>query len=413
MQDITKESQVYDFAIIGGGIIGMSVAMQLKEKLPDASVVVLDKENGLAEHQTGHNSGVIHAGVYYTPNTLKARFCYEGNRLTREFCDNNGIKYDICGKLLVATNELEMERMEALWTRTEANGLERYRLDAAQLREREPNIVGLGGIYFPSSGIVSYREVTRVMGRRFEEKGGKICLGAEVFELGEYSDHVQIKTTRGRFAARYLISCPGLMSDRVVKMLGIEPDFVICPFRGEYYRLAPKYNQVVKHLIYPVPDPSMPFLGVHLTRMIDGSVTVGPNAVLAFIREGYKKTDMCFLEMAQMAAHPGIRKVLRTHFRAGLSEMKNSLFKSGYLKLVNKYCPVIKKDDLLPYPAGVRAQAVSNDGRLIEDFIFVKTRRSVNVCNAPSPAATSALPIGRHILEQVDEMIAQSSSQAV
>ena len=173
-----------------------------------------------------------------------------------------------------------MERMEALWTRTEANGLERYRLDAAQLREREPNIVGLGGIYFPSSGIVSYREVTRVMGRRFEEKGGKICLGAEVFELGEYSDHVQIKTTRGRFAARYLISCPGLMSDRVVKMLGIEPDFVICPFRGEYYRLAPKYNQVVKHLIYPVPDPSMPFLGVHLTRMIDGSVTVGPNAVL-------------------------------------------------------------------------------------------------------------------------------------
>ncbi len=401
---------MYDFAIIGGGIIGMSVAMQLKQKLPDASIVVLEKEDGLARHQTGHNSGVIHAGVYYTPGTLKAKFCYEGNKLTREFCDHNGIKYDICGKLLVATNELEMERMEALWQRTADNGLERYRLNAQELKEREPNVVGLGGIYFPSSGIVSYTEVTNVMGRRFTEAGGKIVLGAEVYEIGEYSDHVQIKTTQGRFGTRYMISCSGLQSDRIVKMLGIEPDFVICPFRGEYYQLAPKHNQVVKHLIYPIPDPSMPFLGVHLTRMIDGSVTVGPNAVLAFIREGYKKTDMCFLEMGQMIAHKGIRKVLKTHFKAGVQEMKNSIMKSGYLKLVNKYCPIIAKDDLMPYPAGVRAQAVSNDGELIEDFIFVNTNRTVNVCNAPSPAATSALPIGRHILGQVEQMIAKTGT---
>lgn len=396
---------MYDFAIIGGGIIGMSVAMQLKQKLPDASIVVLEKETGLARHQTGHNSGVIHAGVYYTPGTLKAKFCYEGNKLTKEFCDNNGIKYDICGKLLVATNELEMERMEALWKRTEDNGLERYRLDAQELREREPNIVGLGGIYFPSSGIVSYTQVTNTMGKRFEQAGGKIVLGAEVFAINEYKDHVQVKTTKGRFPARYMISCSGLMSDRIVKMLGIEPDFVICPFRGEYYQLAPKHNSVVKHLIYPIPDPTMPFLGVHLTRMIDGSVTVGPNAVLAFTREGYKKSDMCFLEMAQMVAHKGIRTVLKNHFKAGMFEMKNSLIKGGYLKLVNKYCPSIAKDDLMPYPAGVRAQAVSNDGELIEDFIFVNTDRTVNVCNAPSPAATSALPIGKHILEKVFSMI--------
>lgn len=396
---------IYDFIIIGGGIIGMSVAMQLKNKLPDATIAVLEKEESAGKHQTGHNSGVIHAGVYYTPGSLKAKFCFEGNKATKAFCDENGIKYDICGKLLVATNSLEMERMKALWERTEANGLERTWLDSQQLKEKEPNITGLGGIFFPSSGIVSYVEVTQTMAKRFQEKGGKIFYNTEVIGLTEHSLGMVIKTSNQKFESRYLITCSGLMSDRIVKMLDMQPEFTICPFRGEYYQLTPKHNDIVKHLIYPIPDPDVPFLGVHLTRMIDGSVTVGPNAVLGFKREGYKKSDICINDIMEMLGHSGIRKVIYKHLKTGLQEMKNSFCKDGYLKLVQKYCPSLTKQDLLPYPAGVRAQAVSNSGELIEDFLFVTTKNSVHVCNAPSPAATSAIPIGSHILEKVQEML--------
>ncbi|KAA0010749.1 L-2-hydroxyglutarate oxidase [Billgrantia pellis] len=397
---------MYDFLIIGGGILGLSTAMQLIERYPDKKILLLEKERGPAQHQTGHNSGVIHAGVYYTPGSLKARFCLEGNRATREFCDRHAIPYEICGKLLVATNEQEMQRMEALWERTAANGLEREWLSAGALLEREPEIAGLGAIFVPSSGIVSYARVAEAMAEEFQRHGGQIRYEQAVSGIEERSSEVIVTTARGgEFSSRYLISCSGLMADRIVRLLGRKPGFTICPFRGEYYRLPDRLSGIVNHLIYPIPDPSMPFLGVHLTRMIDGSVTVGPNAVLALKREGYHKRDVSLADLSGMLADPGILKVLGRHLRPGLREMKNSLWRRGYLEEVRKYCPSLTLDDLEPWPAGVRAQAVSRDGRLIDDFLFVNTRRTVNVCNAPSPAATSALPIGRHILEKVSEMV--------
>ncbi|MFG6138109.1 L-2-hydroxyglutarate oxidase [Halomonas sp. B23F22_10] len=398
---------MYDFIIIGGGILGMSTAMQLQQAYPDRRMLVLEKESEPACHQTGHNSGVIHAGVYYTPGSLKARFCLEGNRATKAFCDAHEIPYDSCGKLLVATNDLEMQRMQALWERTEANGLEREWLGPEALAEREPNITGVGGIFVPSSGIVDYRAVTRAMAAEFERLGGEIRYGAEVEGLEERRQEVVVTTAAGEFRGRYLVTCSGLMADRVVRMLGRDPGFTICPFRGEYYRLPERHNAIVNHLIYPIPDPSMPFLGVHLTRMIDGSVTVGPNAVLAFKREGYRRRDVSPVDLARMFTDPGILRVLGRNLRPGLVEMKNSLHKRGYLELVRKYCPSLTLEDLEPYPAGVRAQAVSRDGRLIDDFLFVNTPRTVNVGNAPSPAATSALPIGAHIVAKVKELVGE------
>ncbi|MCK2184145.1 L-2-hydroxyglutarate oxidase [Halomonas getboli] len=396
---------MYDFIIIGGGILGMSTAMQLKQAYPDRRMLVLEKEREPACHQTGHNSGVIHAGVYYTPGSLKARFCLEGKRATKAFCDAHDIPYDSCGKLLVATNDLEKQRMQALWERTEANGLEREWLGPEALAEREPNITGVGGIFVPSSGIVDYRAVTRAMAGEFERMGGEIRYGAKVTGLEERRQEVVASTSLGEFSGRYLVTCSGLMADRVVRMLGQDPGFTICPFRGEYYRLPERHNAIVNHLIYPIPDPSMPFLGVHLTRMIDGSVTVGPNAVLAFKREGYRKRDISPLDLARMFTDPGILRVLGRNLRPGLAEMKNSLHRRGYLELVRKYCPSLTLEDLEPYPAGVRAQAVSRDGKLVDDFLFVNTSRTVNVGNAPSPAATSALPIGAHIVAKVKELV--------
>lgn len=398
---------MYDFVITGGGIIGMSTAMQLIALYPDARIALLEKEAGPACHQTGRNSGVIHAGVYYTPGSLKAQFCLAGNRATKAFCDENAIRYDTCGKMLVATSPLEMERMQALWDRTAANGIEREWLSGAELREREPNITGLGGIFVPSSGIVSYREVAVAMAKRFQQQGGEVIFNAEVSALKEHASGVVIHTRDGReFEALTLIACAGLMADRLVKMLGIDPGFIICPFRGEYFRLAPEHNQIVNHLIYPIPDPAMPFLGVHLTRMIDGSVTVGPNAVLAFKREGYRKSDLSLTDMLEILGSTGIRRVLQNNLLSGLSEMKNSLCRSGYLRQVQKYCPSLTLKDLHPWPAGVRAQAVSPEGKLIDDFLFITTPRTIHTCNAPSPAATSAIPIGAHIVSKVQTLLA-------
>lgn len=407
---MATETPMYDYIIIGGGILGLSTAMQLIRAYPDKKMLLVEKEDGPARHQTGHNSGVIHAGVYYTPGSLKARFCLEGNLATKAFCDEHSIAYDECGKLLVATNDLELQRMKALWERTEANGLERYWLTAEELNEREPNITGVGGIFVPSSGIVNYAEVAAAMGREFEAAGGEIRYNTSVTGLNERTNEVVVSTSQGDFSTRYMVSCSGLMADRVVRMLDIEPDFTICPFRGEYFRLPTQHNQIVNHLIYPIPDPSMPFLGVHLTRMIDGSVTVGPNAVLAWKREGYRKTDISFSDTLAMLRHRGIRQVLKDNLRPGLSEFKNSLYKKGYLQQVRKYCPSLTLADLEPYPAGVRAQAVSNDGKLVDDFLFVNTPRTVNVCNAPSPAATSAIPIGAYIVEKVKQQVGDSAA---
>ena len=392
---------MYDFIIVGGGILAMSTAMQLIKAHPGQKILVVEKEDGPAQHQTGRNSGVIHAGVYYTPGSLKARFCREGNRTTKAFCDEHQIPYEQCGKLLVATNELEMQRMQALWHRTEANGLERQWLNTTELREAEPNIIGLGGILVPSSGIVDYSKIAEVMAAEFVKEGGEIHYSCPVTGLEEKANEVIVKTSSGDFKTKFMISCAGLMADRIVQMLGKTPEFAICPFRGEYFQLPAQHNNIVNHLIYPIPDPSMPFLGVHLTRMIDGSVTVGPNAVLAWKREGYLKGDFSLSDTISMLLNPGIRKALKDNIRPGLIEMKNSLYKKGYLNEVRKYCPSLTLADLQPHPAGVRAQAISRDGKLIDDFLFVNTKRTSNVCNAPSPAATSAIPIGQHIVQEI------------
>ncbi len=394
-------TEQYDYLIIGGGIVGLSTAWQLQQQCPDKRIVLLEKESVFAQHQTGHNSGVIHAGVYYAPGSLKAEFCREGVQKTIQFCQDNDIKYDQCGKLLVATNPLEHERMLALYERCHQNQLDVELLDGAQLKEREPNIQGLGAILVKTTGIVDYRQVCNKMAERFREAGGQTLLNTQVTAMEEDNDEIRVQTNQGTFHCRYLICCSGLMADRMTRMLGIETDFQIVPFRGEYYRLPEDKNDVVKHLIYPIPDPDLPFLGVHLTRMIDGSVTVGPNAVQGWKREGYGKINISPTDIWDMVRFPGFWRVLKKHLFTGLVETKNSLWKPGYLKLVQKYCPSVKLQDLEPYPAGIRAQAVLKDGTLVHDFLFAESQRSLHVCNAPSPAATSAIPIGRHIVERV------------
>lgn len=394
---------MYDFIVVGGGIVGMSTAMQLATARPGAKIAVVEKESGPAQHQTGHNSGVIHAGIYYTPGSLKAKFCLAGNSATRAFCDQHQIPYLQCGKLLVATSALEMKRMAALWERTAANGLTCHWLDSNEISQCEPNIRGLGGILVPDSGIVNYRAITEKTAERVGQQGGEIHYHAEVIGIDERHDAITVHTTRGDFQGKLMVSCAGLMADRIVKMLGQTPDFIICPFRGEYYLLDHRHDTLVNHLIYPIPDPATPFLGVHLTRTIEGRVTIGPNAVLAMKREGYRKTDFSLKDVSEMMSHPGVLKVLTNHFLPGINEMKNSLSKRNYLQTVQKYCPRVTLEDLTPYPAGVRAQAISREGKLVDDFLFVHTPRSVNVCNAPSPAATSAIPIGAHIVALVYE----------
>lgn len=400
---------IYDFIVIGAGIIGMSTAWQLQRSFPGSSVLVLEKENGPALHQTGRNSGVIHAGVYYAPGSLKAEFCREGNIATKAFCAEQGINYDVCGKLLVATNDLELERMAALITRCAENRIPVELLSAGQLKAAEPNISGSGALLVPSTGIVSYTDITRRLVELVVQGGGEVLFGNNVVALAEQADRITVWTGKGSYEGRYLVACAGLMADRVVGMLGLKPDFKIIPFRGDYYQLGAEHNRIVNHLIYPIPDPELPFLGVHLTRMIDGSVTVGPNAVLAFKREGYHKFDFSLGDTIEMLTYPGLIRVLCNNFRVSLQELKNSLSREGYLQLVRKYCPSLTVADLHDYPAGIRAQAVTAGGDLVHDFLFVATGRALVVCNAPSPAATSAIPIGRHIVELVNKKLATGS----
>jgi L-2-hydroxyglutarate oxidase len=392
---------IYDFIVIGAGIIGISTARELQKKFPGMSVLVLEKEKGPALHQTGRNSGVIHAGVYYQPGSLKAKFCKEGNIATKAFCAEHGIRFEECGKLLVATGELELERMAGLITRSAENQIPIEVLSAQQLKEAEPNISGVGAILVPSTGIVSYAAVTRKMVELVEQGGGEVRFGSNVVAIAEQPDKITVWTGKGCIEGRYLVACAGLMADRVVGMMGIRPQFKIIPFRGDYFLLGSQHNKIVNHLIYPIPDPRLPFLGVHLTKMIDGTVTVGPNAVLAFKREGYGKLDFSLGDSFEMLTYPGLHKVLLSNFKVSLAELKNSLYKEGYLELVRKYCPGLTVKDLHDYPAGIRAQAVTPSGELVHDFLFVNTGRALAVCNAPSPAATSAIPIARHIVEKV------------
>lgn len=392
---------IYDYCIIGGGIVGLATAMALLERQPGASLLILEKENVLARHQTGHNSGVIHAGIYYAPGSLKADLCKRGAQATKDFCTQHQIKFEVCGKLLVASTPLEVERMHALYQRSQQNGLKVEQLDAKELQRREPNIVGLGGLFLDATGIVDYKQVCEAMARVIQNAGGEVQLQTRVRAIVETADKVTISSDDKVWSARQLVACAGLQSDRLAALAGVKIDHQIVPFRGEYFRLPAAKNNIVNHLIYPIPDPELPFLGVHLTRMIDGSVTVGPNAVLGLGRENYRKFSINWRDVAEYATFPGFWKTIWNNLGSGTTEMKNSLFKRGYLEQCRKYCPSLEVDDLLPYEAGIRAQAVMRDGTLVHDFLFAETPRMVHVCNAPSPAATSAIPIGQMIAERI------------
>jgi L-2-hydroxyglutarate oxidase len=398
-----KTELMFDYVVLGGGIVGVSTALSLITKHPDKRILLVEKERSFAQHQTGHNSGVIHAGVYYEPGSLKAKFCREGLKETIKFCSLHKIPYQQCGKLLVATNDVELKRMKELYERCKSNDIEVEILNEKTLNEIEPNISGIGALLVKSTGIVNYKLITEKMSEQFESLGGMFLLNTKIINLKEDEDKIQIITSNEIFSARYLVCCAGLMADRIAKLLKIKINFQIVPFRGEYFKLPEKHNNLVKHLIYPIPDPTLPFLGVHLTKMIDGSITVGPNAVLGFKREGYSQFNFSLKDTLQLLSFKGFHKVLMRNFKSGLYEMKNSIFKRGYLKEVQKYSPLVKLNDLQPYPAGIRAQAVLDDGTLVHDFLFAESRRSIHVCNAPSPAATSAIPIGKYITDKATE----------
>lgn len=396
-----RQEMIFDYCVIGGGIVGLAVAMRLLERQPGASLVLIEKEAALASHQSGRNSGVIHAGIYYQPGSLKAELCRKGAIATRQFCAEHDVAFEICGKLLVATNPAELARMEALWERSRINGVEVERLGAGELKEREPRIVGLGALLAPSTGIADYPGMCRAMGRIVTALGGEIRLGAKVTHIEEGADRVSIEAGGGNLSARHVVACAGLQSDRIAALAGLALSHRIVPFRGEYYRLPESMNDIVRHLIYPIPDPQLPFLGIHLTRMIDGSVTVGPNAVLGFAREGYRKGALDIADIADFARFPGFWRTMRQNLRPGLTEFRNAIWKTGYLQECRKYCPELQRDHLLPHAAGIRAQAVMSDGTLVHDFLFLETDRMLHVCNAPSPAATSALPIADMIIDRL------------
>jgi len=390
----------FDYCVIGGGIVGLATAIELLKRRPGSGLILLEKESSLAQHQTSHNSGVIHAGVYYAPGSLKAELCRRGALATKNFCREHGIPYEVCGKMLVATNALEAQRMDALFERAKKNDIEIERLDCEELKRREPNIVGVGALFVRSTGIVDYRRVAEAMGQVVHLLGGEMEFGVNVDSIQESSANVFVAAGERHWTAKRLVVCAGLQSDRLARIAGCKIDHQIVPFRGEYYRLPPNKSNIVRHLIYPIPDPDLPFLGIHLTRMIDGGVTVGPNAVLGFAREGYAKFSFNLADVSEYSAFPGFWKTIASNLKSGLIEMRNSVSKRGYLKQCQKYCPALALEDLLPARAGIRAQAVMRDGALVHDFLFVQTDRMLHVCNAPSPAATSALPIGEMIADK-------------
>jgi len=391
----------YDFIIIGAGIVGLSTAWQLQSRMKQTRILLLEKEAAPARHQTGHNSGVIHAGVYYEPGSLKAKFCKEGAHATYDFCREHGVPCEQTGKLLVATDEAEMQRMHLLFDRCRDNGLNPRMLVPGELQDLEPNIIGSGAFLVEESGIVDFPGICRIMLEQFRRDGGSALLDTEVTGITERPDEMLVHAGRDRFRADQLIVCGGLMADRLADMQGLQAGFRIIPYRGEYYRLRPQLNDLISHLIYPIPDPALPFLGVHLTRMIDGSITIGPNAVQGWKREGYGRVNFSLRDTAGMLSYPGFWRVSARHLAHGIRQTRNSLWKRSYLWEVKKYCPQIEIADLEPYPAGIRAMAVQRDGSMIHDFLIEETPRSLHVCNAPSPAATSAIPIGRHICDML------------
>ncbi|MDY3559786.1 L-2-hydroxyglutarate oxidase [Gemmata sp. JC673] len=388
-----------DVLIVGGGIVGLGTGLALAGR---ATVTVIEAEGHLAQHQTGHNSGVIHSGLYYKPGSAKALNCAAGRELMYQFCAENGVPHDRCGKLVVATDESELPALAELERRGAANGLTGIqRLSAAEMREIEPHVNGVAALRVPETGIVNYKAVSEVYARKITDAGGSVHTGTQFLGCRTEQDALTAETNAGPVRAKLLVNCAGLHSDRVARLCGIEPGVRIVPFRGEYYELKPRAERLCRHLIYPVPDARLPFLGVHFTRMIGGGVECGPNAVLAFKREGYRFRDVDLSDLAELAVNPGFWKMARKFWRVGLHEMYRSLSRRAFWHALRKLIPEVSFHDLVPAGAGVRAQAVAPDGKLVDDFFVCQAPRMIHVLNAPSPAATASLAIGRSIADAV------------
>ena len=393
-----------DVCIIGGGIVGLATAYRISTRFPNKKIVILEKETVLAKHQTGHNSGVLHSGIYYKPGSLKAINCRKGKLAMEDFCREQEIDHELCGKIIVALNEEEIPRMEKIYQRGQENGVKCEIIDRKRLLEIEPHAAGIRAIHVPECGIVNYRQVCERMGNLISEKdGNELLLGQEVLEIKEIGDGLLIGTDQAEIESEFLINCGGLHSDRVTRLGGHEPPAKIIPFKGEYYELTENAKHLCKHLIYPVPDPQFPFLGVHFTRMIDGSVECGPNAVLAFGREAYGKFDLSIKDLFESLSYSGFRKMAIKHWKMGLSEMWRSYNKGAFVRALQRLIPEIEAKHLKSAPAGIRAQAVTPEGELVDDFLIQESDRVVNICNAPSPAATASLNIGESIVDKLAE----------
>ncbi len=390
-----------DILITGGGIVGLATAWRLLQKFPDRKILVLEKEKAVAKHQTGNNSGVIHSGIYYKPGSFKAKLCRRGYGELIAFCRENNLSFDLCGKIVVATSEAELPKLEELKQRALANGLIGVtEITKSKMLELEPNVTGLKALHVPETGIVDYIQVAEKLAEKIRDLGGEIKLESEVLELRDAKDCKIIRTKNSEYETHFFINCGGLHSDRIARLDGVDPGLNIVPFRGEYFELIPSAQSLIKNLIYPVPDPAFPFLGVHFTRLIHGGIECGPNAVLAFKREGYHKTDFSLKDSMEIFLNPGFRKLAVKHWRMGLGEFHRSMSKSAFVTALQKLCPAITSEALIPAGAGVRAQAIKPDGSLVDDFFFVNGNRSLHVLNAPSPAATASLAIGEEIVEQ-------------
>ena len=392
-----------DVAIIGGGIVGLATAYRLLDRFPDLSVAVLEKEDRVAAHQSGHNSGVLHSGIYYPPGSLRATNCREGKLAMQEFCEREGVPYDVCGKVIVAVDASEIPRLEKIYERGQANGVACEVIEPERLAELEPHARGVKAIHVPEAGIVDYPGVCERLAARIQERGGEILLSALVNRVVRSDDEIVVQSHRGDIHCRYLVTCAGLQADRVTKLTGETPAAKIVPFRGEYFKLEAAAEHLCRNLIYPVPDPSFPFLGVHFTRMIRGGVECGPNAVLAFAREGYTKLKFNPFDLAESLTYGGFLRMAAKYWRTGAGEMWRSVSKAAFVKALQRLVPEIRADHLVSAPAGVRAQALGPNGELLDDFVIQASDRIINVGNAPSPAATASLNIGRLIVDRLAE----------